>query len=80
MKPGQRTVLNIVMDQGQTYEEIGKPNFVTNLATNVTQQLEQMQKQIDDLKQQIAALQQKLGTTPAPVQATPTTTTPAVKP
>ncbi len=73
VKPGQRTVLNVVMDQGETYEEVGKPTFVTNLATNVTQQLEQMQKQIDDLKQQVAALQQKLGTTAAATPpATPT--------
>ena len=76
IKPGQRTVLNIVMDEGQIYEEIGKPTFVTNMATNVTVQLEQMQKQIDDLKQQIAALQQKLGIAAATPPATPTVTPP----
>ena len=56
IKPGQRTVLNIVMDPGETYEEVGKPVVVTAPATNVTEELAQMQKQIDDLKQQVAAL------------------------
>ena len=56
VKPGERTVLKIVMDQGDTYEEIGKPAVVSAPATNVTEELAQMQKQIDDLKQQVAAL------------------------
>ena len=79
IKPGQRTVLNIVMDQGETYEEVGKPAVVTSLATNVTQELEQMQKQIEDLKQQVAALQQKLGMPAAtpPVAPTAAPATPA---
>ena len=71
VKPGQRTILNIVMDQGTTYEEVGKPNFISAPATNITTELQQMQKQIDDLKQQVASLQQKIGTpaTPTPIPA-----------
>ncbi len=56
VKPGERTILKIVMDQGETYEEVGKPAVVSAPATNVTEELARMQKEIDDLKQQIAAL------------------------
>ena len=71
VKPGQRTVLNIIMDQGETYEEVGKPEVVTNPATNVTMELAQMQKQIDDLKQQVAALQKPVSPTPPAAPAKP---------
>lgn len=56
VKPGERTVLRIVMDQGETYEEIGKPSVVSAPATNVADELAKMQKQIDDLKQQVTSL------------------------
>ena len=62
VKPGERTVLRIVMDQGDTYEEVGKPAVVSATATNVTDELAKMQKQINDLKQQVATL---LKATPA---------------
>lgn len=68
VKPGERAVLRIVMDQGDTYEEIGKPAVVSAPATNVTDELARMQKQIDDLKQQVAAL----------LKSTTQTSTPAV--
>ncbi len=70
VKPGERTVLRIVMDQGDTYEEVGKPAVVSATATNVTDELAKMQKQIDDLKQQVATL----------LKATPAASTPAAKP
>ena len=56
IKPGERTILKIVMDQGETYEEVGKPAVVSAPATNVTEELTRMQKEIEDLKQQVAAL------------------------
>ncbi len=56
VKPGERTILKIVMDQGSTYEEVGKPAVVSAPATNVTEEMARMQKEIDDLKQQVAAL------------------------
>ena len=69
IKPGERTVLKIVMDQGDTYEEVGKPAVVSAPATNVTDELARMQKQIDDLKQQVATLLK------ATANAAPTTPT-----
>ena len=67
VKPGQRTALNIIMDQGETYEEIGKPTLPTNPATNVTMELDRLQKQVDDLKQQVAALMSKMPTATPPI-------------
>lgn len=66
IKPGQRTLLNIVMPQGPTLEETGQPAVVSAPATNVTQELARMQKQIDGLKQQVATL---LKATAAPATA-----------
>jgi hypothetical protein len=66
VKPGERSILKIVMDQGDTYEEVGKPAVVSAPATNVTEELARMQKQIDDLKQQVATL---LKATAAPATA-----------
>ena len=71
IKPGQRTLLNIVMPQGATLEETGKPAVVSAPATNVTEELARMQKQIDDLKQQVAALL-KVSAVPTTTPATPT--------
>ncbi len=65
IKPGERTVLKIVMDQGDTYEEVGKPAMVSAPATNVTDELAKMQKQIDDLKAQVAALLKAMPAVPA---------------
>lgn len=56
VKPGERTIYKVVMDQGETYEEVGKPTVISAPATNVTEELTKMHKQIDDLKQQVAAL------------------------
>ncbi len=70
VKPGERTVLKIVMDQGDTYEEIGRPAVVSAPATNVTEELAKMQKQIDDLKQQVAALLKAVPTASTPAAAT----------
>lgn len=66
IKPGQRTLLNIIMPQGLTLEETGQPAVVSAPATNVTEELARMQKQIDDLKQQVATL---LKATAAPASA-----------
>ncbi len=66
VKPGERTILKIVMDQGETYEEVGKPAVVSAPATNITEELARMQKEIEDLKQQVAAL-----TKPAAAPAKP---------
>jgi len=71
IKSGQRTLLNIVMPQGATLEETGKPAVVSAPATNVTEELARMQKQIDDLKQQVAALL-KVSAIPTTTPATPT--------
>ena len=65
IKPGERAVLKIVMDQGDTYEEVGKPAMVSAPATNVTGELAKMHKQIDDLKAQVAALSKALPAAPA---------------
>jgi len=73
VKPNQRTILSVVMNEGETYEEIGKPAVATFPATNVVEELAQMQKQIDDLKAQLAALQQKLGTATAAPPTAPAT-------
>ena len=70
IKPGQRTLLNIVMPLGATLQETGEPAVVSAPATNVTDELAQMQKQIDDLKQQVAALM-KATAAPATVQTAP---------
>lgn len=59
IKPGVRTFLNIVMDQGTTLEERGNPTVPTVDVTIVSEQLTRLQKQIDDLKAQLAALQAK---------------------
>lgn len=56
IKPGQRTLLNIVMPQGETLQETGTPAVASAPATNVAAVMAQMQKQIDDLKQQVALL------------------------
>lgn len=62
IKPGQRTLLNIVMPEGDTLQETGQPAVVSAPATNVTDELARMQKQIDDLKAQVAALLKATGT------------------
>ncbi len=59
IKPGVRTFLNIVMDQGTTLEERGNPTVPTVDVTIVSEQLTRLQKQVDDLKAQLAALQAK---------------------
>lgn len=66
IKPGQRTLLNIVMPQGETLQETGEAVVASALATNVADELTKMQKQIDDLKQQVAALQTALTATAKP--------------
>lgn len=64
IRPGQRTLLNIVMPPGDALQETGQSAVVSAPATNVTEELARMQKQIDDLKQQVAALT-KTPTAPA---------------
>ena len=66
IKPGQRTLLNIVMPAGETLQETGNPVVVSASATNVTDELAKMQKQIDDLKQQVATLRASLTATAKP--------------
>ncbi len=56
IRPGQRTLLNIVMPLGDTLQETGQSAVLSAPATNVTEELARMQKEIDDLKQQVAAL------------------------
>ncbi len=66
VKPGQRTLLNIVMPEGDTLQETGEPATVSTSAANVADELARMQKQIDDLKQQVAALKVALTATAKP--------------
>lgn len=63
VKPGQRTLLNIVMPSGDTLQETGQPAVISVQATNVALEIAQMQKQIDDLKQQVAVLKASLTAT-----------------
>ena len=60
IKPGQRTLLNIVMPQGDTLQETGEPAVVSAQATNVAAEMKQMQAQIDDLQRQVTALKAEL--------------------
>lgn len=62
IKPGQRTLLNIVMPEGDTLQEAGEAAIVSAQVTNVAAELAQQQKQIDDLKQQVTALLKATGT------------------
>lgn len=62
IKPGQRTLLNIVMPGGDTLQEAGEAATVSAQVTNVAAELAQQQKQIDDLKAQVAALLKVTGT------------------
>ena len=71
IKPGQRTLLNIVMPKGDTLQETGQPAVISAPDANVTDQLARMQKQIDDLKAQVAALMKAIGTQ-VPTIASPT--------
>lgn len=66
IKPGRRTLLNIVMPTGDTLQETGVPTVVSTQVTNVAVEIARMQKQIDDLKQQVAALQTALTGTAKP--------------
>ncbi len=62
IKPGQRTLLNIVMPEGETLQETGEPAVISAPAINVADELTRMQKQIGDLKAQVAALLKAAGT------------------
>ncbi len=62
IKPGQRTLLNIVMPEGDTLQETGEATIVSAQVTNVAAEIAQQQKQIDDLKAQVAALLKATGT------------------
>ncbi len=66
IKSGQRTLLNIVMPEGETLQETGEAAVVSTPTTNVAAEIARMQKQIDDLKQQVAALQTALTATAKP--------------
>ncbi len=56
IKPGQRTILNIVMPPGDALEETGASTGISVQVTTVAAEIARMQKQIDDLKQQVALL------------------------
>lgn len=65
IRPGQRTLLNIIMPEGETLQETGKPAVVSAPATNVADEIARMQKQIDDLKAQVAVLLKAMPAVPA---------------
>lgn len=66
IKPGQRTLLNIVMPPGDTLQETGTTAGVSVQVTTIVAEIAQQQKQIDDLKQQVAALKASLTATAKP--------------
>ena len=72
IKPGQRTLLNIVMPEGETLQETGQPVVASAPATNVVDEIMRMQKQIDDLKAQVTVLLKATAT----MDASPTTAKP----
>lgn len=47
---GARTRLNIMLKEGKTLEEIGKPTINTKPALIITQELERLQQEINELK------------------------------
>lgn len=59
VKPGVRTVLNIVMNQGEQVKEIGSPVVATTAAVPISVELAQLHQQISGLKQQIEALKKQ---------------------
>lgn len=60
VKPGARTVLDIVMHQGTQVEEVGSPVITTNAAIPLSAELAQLQQQAKDLSQQVADLKQQM--------------------
>jgi len=66
IKPGQRTVLNIVMPPGDVLQETSVSAGVSVQVNTVAAEIAQQQKQIDDLKQQVAALKASLTATAKP--------------
>jgi len=56
IKPGQRTILNIVMPPGDTLQETGTTAGVSVQVTTEAAEIARMQQQIDDLKQQVTLL------------------------
>ncbi len=66
IKPGQRTLLNIIMPPGDTLQETGTTAGVSVQVTIVAAEIAQVQQQIDDLKQQVAALKASLTATAKP--------------
>ena len=60
VKPGTRTVLNVVLHKGQTLEELGSPAITQPLSStsspsiaSIVQRLDDLQKQIDDLRAEL---------------------------
>jgi hypothetical protein len=50
IKPGIRSTLNIVLNEGSGIEEIGQPVVATQPVIKISQELTRMQKEIDELK------------------------------
>jgi len=63
IKPGQKTLLNIVMPEGDVLQQTGQ-NAILSAAAE-TGEIAQMQKQLDGLKAQVASLLKAMPAAPA---------------
>jgi hypothetical protein len=56
VKPGARTMVNVVLHKGQTLEELGSTSIQQSSSPksqSLEQRLDELQKQIDDLREEI---------------------------